>query len=257
VVVAAVVALVQLDAAKTGKPSLIAIAVTSTAVYAQTAVAWVTGGVRAAGAGIGDAPHLYSDNASLRTRLASLEAENGRLREALALAPDARAIAEIAARESGGISATIVGYDPENLVRTIVLDRGAEAGIARDDGVIDDAGVVGRVVAVTPATSTVLLLTDGGSKVPAVVQRGRWWGIATGTNGRVRLQYVSQDARLRVGDRIVTGAGRSFRAGIPIGRITRVDHPEGSLYQTAVVEPVVVFGRLTRVLVLPPANRAR
>lgn len=255
VAVAAAIALVQLDSAKTGKPSIIAIVVTSTAVYAQGAVAAISGGVSGLGTTLADAPHLYADNAALRARERVLRSENERLREALARSPEARAIAETIARgETGGIEATTIGYDPENLSRTIVLDRGSDAGVARDDGVIDESGVVGRVVDVTPATSTVLLVTDGASKVPAVVQRGRWWGIATGTNARVRLQFVSQDAKLAVGDRVVTGAGRSFRAGIPIGRITRVDHPEGALYQTALVEPAVIFGRISRVLVLPQAT---
>jgi cell shape-determining protein MreC len=49
----------------------------------------------------------------------------------------------------------------------------------------------------------------------------------------------------------VTGEGRSFHAGLVIGKITRVDHPEGALYQTAVVEPAVPFGRLSHVAVLP------
>ncbi|GAC1302513.1 MAG: rod shape-determining protein MreC [Vulcanimicrobiaceae bacterium] len=256
-IVAAVIALVQLDAAKNGRPSLIAVAVSSIAVYAQSGATALGNVARDVATTIGDAPRLSADNAALRARSRTLQAENDRLREALAQVPEARAIAELAASEPGSIAATTIGYDPENVSRTIVLDRGANAGVARDDGVIDAAGVVGRIVDVTPATSTVLLVTDGASKVPAVVQRGRWWGIATGTSARLRLQYVSQDAKLKIGDRIVTGAGRSFRAGIPIGTITRVVHPEGSLYQTALVEPAVTFGRISRVLVLPRFENVR
>ena len=48
----------------------------------------------------------------------------------------------------------------------------------------------------------------------------------------------------------MTGEGRSFHAGLAIGRITEIDHPEGSLYQTAVIQPAVAFGRLAHVLVL-------
>jgi len=247
--VAALVALVQLDAAKSGKPSLIAVAVTSVAVWTQSAVAATASAVGNAGATIEEAPRLYADNADLRARNDALRSENDRLREALAAAPDAAALARVAARQDG-IAATTIGYDPENASRTITIDRGSEAGVRRDDGVIDDDGVVGRVVETTPFTSSVLLLTDGASKVPAVVQRGRWWGIATGTNSRVRLEYVSQDARLTVGDAVVTGEGRSFHAGLLIGRIAAVDHPEGALYQSAVVEPAVAFGRLGRVLVI-------
>ena len=251
-IVASSIALIQLESLKTGKPSVIAVAVASVAVYAQSATAAVQGVARGAAASVADAPRLAAQNQALRDKNRTLRLENERLREALAAAPDATAIADANARFGPGVEATVVGYDPEALSRTVTLDRGALAGIKSNDGVLDDDGVVGRVVATAPLSSTVLLVTDGASKVPAIVQRGRWWGIATGTNTSVRLEYVSQDAKLKVGDAVVTGEGRSFRAGLVIGSVTRIDHPEGALYQTALVTPSVAFGRLSHVLVVSP-----
>jgi rod shape-determining protein MreC len=256
VIVTALIALVQLDSAKTGKPSLIAIAIGSTALFLQSAIATTSGAVASAGSGLADAPRLYAENGELRARNHALEQENARLNEALAQAPEARAIAAAAAERPGSVVASTIGYDPENVFEEITLDRGSNAGIRPEDGVTNADGVVGRVVAVTPLESTVLLVTDGSSKVPAVVQRGRWWGIATGTSGRIRLEYISQDAKLKIGDLVVTGAGRSFAAGLPLGRITRVDHPEGALYQTAVVAPAVAFGRLSQAIVSPQPHGA-
>jgi len=252
VIVAAAVAFVQIDAQKAGKASPIAVVVSSLAIVAQTAVTTAVGGVREAGEALLNVPNLAGRNRSLTAQSRRLQKENERLREALAAAPAAQAIAQAAAQEPGGIVAGAIGYDPESVSRTVVLDRGAGAGVKLDDGVVNEDGVVGRIVNVEPLESSVLLLTDGGSKVPAVVQRGRWWGIATGTNSRIALEYVSQDAKLRVGDRVVTGEGRSFAAGRPIGRIIRIEHPMGALYQTAIIEPAVAFGRLTRVLVVAP-----
>ncbi|MBD5635564.1 MAG: rod shape-determining protein MreC [Candidatus Eremiobacteraeota bacterium] len=255
-IVTALIALVQLDAAKSGKPSIFAIAASASAYYLQDALAASSGALRNAGSGLADAPRLYAENGALRERNRTLVADNARLSEALARVPESVAIEREREREGTGIVASTIGYDPENVFRQITIDRGSDAGIRPDDGVVNEDGVVGRVVAVLPFESTVLLVTDGASKVPAVVQRGRWWGIATGTSGRIRLQYVSQDAKLKVGDVVVTGEGRSFHAGLPIGRITRVDHPEGALYQSAVVEPAVQFGRLSRVLTLPQPGAA-
>jgi len=250
VIVAAAIALIQLDSLKTGKPSVIAVAVTSIAVFAQEAGAAAGTFARGAAASVANAPRLAEQNAELREKDRLLRIENARLREALAAAPDARAIAALAEQTGAGTLATIVGYDPESVSRSVTIDRGSLAGIAPGDGVMSDGGVVGRVVAVAPLSSTVLLVTDGASKVPAVVERGRWWGIATGTNTAIRLEYVSQDAKLKLGDIVVTGEGRSFHAGLEIGRITSVDHPDGALYQTAIVTPSVAFGRLAHVLVL-------
>ena len=248
-IVAALVALIQLNSAKTGKPSIIAVAVTSTVVFAQEAVSGIGNGARGLGTTLGDAPNLYRQNGELKSENASLQRENERLRERMAEQPDVRAVLD-AANVRPGIVANTVGFDPENVSRSIVIDRGSNAGVRRDMGVIDADGVVGRVVAVDPMTSTVLLVTDIASKVPAVIQHGRWWGIATGTNSRIRMNYVSQDAKIKRGDTVVTGEGRSFHAGLLIGKIAEIDHPDGSLYQTAVVEPAVAFGRLAHVVVL-------
>jgi len=251
IVVAALIALVQIDAARSGRPSFFSSAATAVFGFFQTGL---SAGVDATRNGVGsllDAPHLAGENATLAERNRALEAQNARLREALSAAPDAAAIERVAAREPSGILAATIGFDPENQSRIVTLDKGALAGVRIDAGVLGATGVVGRVVVVEPFTSKVLLLTDAASKVPAVVQRGRWWGIATGTNTRVQLQYVSQDAKLRRGDLVVTGEGRSFHAGLPIGRILQVFHSEGALYQTALVEPAVAFGRLGHVLVLP------
>jgi rod shape-determining protein MreC len=176
------------------------------------------------------------------------------LREAIAQSPAAAAIDRALAGHPGGIEAAAIGYDPENTSRIVTIDKGAQAGVEREAGVIDGDGTVGRVIEVDPFTSKVLLVTDPASKVPAVVQRGRWWGIATGTNSHIVLQYVSQDAKLAVGDAVVTGRGRSFAAGVALGTIASISHPDGALYQTAVLQPAVSFGRLDRVVVLPKAG---
>jgi len=251
IIVAALIALVQIDAARSGRPSFFSSGATAVFGFFQTGLSAGLDATRNAAGSFLDAPHLVGENAALAERNRALEAENARLREALSTQPDAAAIERVAARVPGGVVAATIGFDPENQSRIVTIDKGAHAGVRVDSGVIGEAGVVGRVIGVEPFTSKVLLLTDATSKVPAVVQRGRWWGIATGTNTRVQLQYVSQDAKLRRGDVVVTGEGRSFHAGVPIGRIIAIFHSEGALYQTAVVEPAVAFGRLGRVLVLP------
>ena len=84
------------------------------------------------------------------------------------------------------------------------------------------------------------------------VQRGRWRAIAVGTLSTVKLRFVSQDAKLRAGDAVVTGEGRSFRAGVLVGHIARVDPAAaGALDQSAIVQPAANLGALTRVLVVP------
>ena len=224
--------------------------VTSATLAFQGALSATGDGLRSFAGAVADAPHLYKENAELRAADAALRAENLRLQSALDAVPDGAALTDAAVRTPGGIRAATVGFDPENQSRIVTLDRGSLAGVKMESGVVAADGVVGRVIEVEPFSSKVLLAIDPASRVPAVVSRGRWWGIAVGTDSRIELRYVSQDAPLKVGDEVVTGAGRSFGAGVALGKIARLDRVEGALYQNALVEPAVAFGRLHEVLVL-------
>ncbi|MEO7201192.1 MAG: rod shape-determining protein MreC [Candidatus Tumulicola sp.] len=249
IIVAAVIALVQIDAAREHTQSPLAQIVVSPVAVAQSAVTAVVGAGRSATGAIVALPGLENDNARLKRDNASLTAENARLHElAAAYAAEAGVRATVAAY--GGVEARVVGFPPENEVRTVTIDRGSGSGIRMDDGVVTQDGAVGRIAAVGPLTSTVVLITDFSSRIPAIVRRGRWWGIAHGNITSVRMDFVSQDAPLRAGDIIVTGEGRSFHSGVPIGTVRSVDRGDATLYQTAVVKPAVDLGALDRVVVI-------
>ncbi len=249
---AALVALLQLDFARAGRTSPLTATVTAVSTYLQLAATAVVNGVRSGFTTVVRTPGLATDNGRLRGENAALRAQNDELRERLARLPAANDLAAAKLAHPDGIEATVIGYDPEASLRIVTIDRGAKDGIRRDDGVVTGAGVAGRIAEVAPFSSKVLLVTDATSKLPAVVQHGRWWAIAVGTSTRVKLQYVSQDAKLRVGDRVVTGEGRSFHAGVLIGRIKQIEPVSaGALDQTAIVQPAADLSALSHVVVLP------
>jgi rod shape-determining protein MreC len=252
IVIASLIALIQIEAARSGRPGAIAVAVQSAAVWVESGIAWMGAGARSSAAAVRSLPGLASENRDLRTELHAERLKSAQLSEALAQQPDALNLLRAQLRFPAGVPARVVAYDPENVAQTVTIDRGSRAGVHSGAGVVTDDGVVGRVLAETPFASTVQLVTDATSKIPAVVQRGRWWGIATGVpqSGQIALEYLSQDAKLRIGDVVVSGEGRSFHAGIRIGRIVKIFYPQGALYQTAILTPAVPFGRLDRVLVL-------
>ena len=252
VILAALIALLQLDFARAGRTSPLTVTVTSVSAYLQLATAWIVNGVRGIADTVARTPGLAAENGRLRTQNAALLRDNDELNEKLARMPTAQDIVAARLAHPDGIEATVIGYDPEAATHVITIDRGAKDGVHRDDGVVTGRGVVGRIVEVSPLSSKVLLVTDATSKLPAVVQKGRWWAIAVGTSTRVKLQYVSQDAKLHVGDRVVTGEGRSFHAGVLIGRIKQVEPAAaGALDQSAIIQPAADLGALSRVVVLP------
>lgn len=242
-------ALLQINAQRSGTTSPIAAIAGSATFFAQSGVTALSRGVRDAIATVVSFPTVVSDDAKLRDRNLQLERQNVQLRQLAGADASQRAL-QPALDLYGGIEARVIGFPPENESRAVTIDKGSAAGVRRDDGVLAGTGVVGRVDSVTPLTSTVLLVTDYTSRIPAIVRRGGWWGIARGNLTSVTIEYVEQDAPLRNGDVVVTGEGRSFHSGIPIGTITNVQRGSSLLYQTAVLAPAVDLGALDRVVVI-------
>jgi len=186
----------------------------------------------------------------LRTRNQRLVEENDRLAELASASAQQSALRPVVDLYHG-IEARVIGFPPENESRAVTIDKGSLAGVRADEGVVAAGGAVGRVIAVAPLSSTVVLVTDYTSRIPAVVRRGRWWGIARGNLTSVVDDYIEQDAPLRVGDVVVTGEGRSFHSGVPIGTVTQVERGTATLYQTVVLQTSVDLGALDRVVVVP------
>ena len=123
--------------------------------------------------------------------------------------------------------------------------------------IVDETGVIGRVVDVQPATCLVMLLTDPDSRVAALVERSRETGLLVGQgSGRCAFTYVAADADLREGDRIVTaGLGGPFPKGLLLGTVAHLTRDELSGSATASVIPAARLNRLEEVLCLSPSTR--
>lgn len=254
IIVAALIAVVQIVAERNGVASPISVAGTSVLSFLQNASQSTVNGVRGTASSIAQLPQLRAENQSLAARNERLAQQNAQLHEQVSAYQQVTALRPVLATYANSLTARVIGYPPEEDLRTVTIDRGSRAGVHKNDGVLAADGVVGVVQEVDPLTSKVLLITDYTSRVPAVVRQGRSWGIVRGNLNTVRMEFIAQDAPLRVGDVVVTGEGRTFHSGAAIGTVTKVDRSDASLYQTAVVQPAVDLGALDRVVVVPHAR---
>jgi rod shape-determining protein MreC len=210
--------------------------------------------------GIGDLWDHYvalqgveEENRQLRKEVEYLQEQNSQLREAAAATERLTALLEFKAQALPTmIAAQVIGLDTGNWYRTLILNKGRSDGIEPDMGVITSAGVVGRIVKTTAATSVVLLVTDPNNAIAGLIQRTRDEGIVEGTTqGMARLKYIPLLSSVRAGDRVVTsGLVGGFPRGLAIGTITTIDKEEGALFQSAELTPEVDANRVEEVLVI-------
>jgi rod shape-determining protein MreC len=196
---------------------------------------------------------VWEENQQLRKEIEWLRGQNNQLRESATAT--ARLTALLQFKEQAlptMVAAQVIGRDATNRYRAIILNKGESDGIKSDMGVITPAGVVGRVVKTTGASSVVLLVTDPNNAIAGLIQRTRDEGIVEGTQqGLAQMKYIPLLSTLRDGDRVVTsGLVGGFPRGLAIGTITRIDKQEGELFQSAELMPEVDVGRVEEVLVI-------
>ncbi|MCP1334995.1 rod shape-determining protein MreC [Futiania mangrovi] len=169
---------------------------------------------------------VYEENARLReenTRLLAWQSVALRLEQENAAL---RALGRYDAMETATFaSARVVADAGGPFARTLLLDQGSEAGIARGDAVVAAAGLIGRVVQVGRTSARVLLLTDLNSHVPVMVEQTRDRGMLTGRNAPLpRLDFLTGDTPPARGARLLTsGDGGVFPPNLPVGTVKSID----------------------------------
>jgi rod shape-determining protein MreC len=196
---------------------------------------------------------VQEENQQLRKEIEWLRGQQSQLRESVAATERLTALLQFKEQALPAmVAAQVIGRDATNRYRAIILNKGEGDGIKPDMGVVTPAGVVGRVVKTTGASSVVLLVTDPSNAIAGLIQRTRDEGVVEGTQqGLAQMKYIPLLSTVRDGDRVVTsGLVGDFPRGLVIGTITRIDKQEGALFQSAELMPEVDIGRVEEVLVI-------
>jgi len=194
------------------------------------------------------------DNQALRSELDRLKVRNteleGRAREADRLAAilnfrQAHADVPMAA-------ARVIGGSPDSGSLVVNIDRGSRDGIRRDMGVITSDGVVGKILAVYPDISQVLLLGDKDSGVGALLADTRTQGVVRGSGKpELSMDYVSNDAKVSAGETVLTsGQDRIFPKDLPVAIVAVAAPDRKAPFMKILLRPAAHLDRLEEVLVL-------
>jgi len=189
--------------------------------------------------------HLRQEIARLQTQLTEFHEaylENQRLRRLLDFKNAVKAEA---------IPAQVVVHDPSGWFQTLIVDKGALDGVGADMPVVNDEGVVGRVMDVSEHYARVVLITDPASAIDGMIERNRMRSVLAGKDASsCLLKYVRGNFDVQIGDLIITsGKDGIFPKGLRLGRVKRVRKDPVALFQIIEVEPAVRLGALEEVLI--------
>ena len=153
------------------------------------------------------------------------------------------------------IFAEIIGESADNNHDISLINRGSNQLVQRNYVVLRKEGLVGRIQSVSPFQSSVQLITDHRSRVPALIQRNRIRGLIYGTHEGLEMRQINQHANIKIGDRVISsGLGGLYPKGLLIGWVKEIQHQKHELFKTAIVDSAVDFNQIEEVFVIVPSK---
>jgi len=170
--------------------------------------------------------------------------ENRRLRELLKLRETQHSTVAAARVISRGI-----GYREY----TLVLDKGAKDGVAKDMTVMTPLGLTGKIISVSDSFSSMLWISDINFSAAVRTREGRREGVLAGTGSRAcLLKYVPYEDEIKPGDVVITsGLDAFYPQGIPVGYVSKVDEKGiGGNFQYIEITPFQDPAKMEEVLIV-------
>ncbi|MBL0317991.1 MAG: rod shape-determining protein MreC [Alphaproteobacteria bacterium] len=165
---------------------------------------------------------LRSENERLRienTRLRNValtatyvQAENKQLRELLKVPPELKPTY---------ITALVVSSTTGNYVRSATINVGKDNGVEEGQIVINEYGLVGRIIEVGKHSARILLIHDVQSRIPVISSVSQERAIAAGMDGdNLMLMFVPDETHIAPGEIVYTsGDGHYFPQGLIVGKV--------------------------------------
>ncbi len=177
-------------------------------------------------------------------KLWDLKSENEFLRRALNLGAEAK---------KKIVLANVLAFDPFQAGDSLLINKGAGAGVRVGDAVILSGNVlVGKIKEVGPKDSRVILITSAQSRVTAVSEDGGAKGVMVGSaSGALNLDLVLKETQLRQGQVLITsGLDGFFERGFLVGEVDQVASNDSAPFQKASVRPFFDLRDLKQVFIV-------
>ncbi len=193
-----------------------------------------------------------TENRELRLMIQKFDIERNRFREILAENSRLNALLELKENSSCSMTAAaVIAGNTADWSHTVTINKGSRDGMAVNMAVIGAHGLAGRIYAVSPESSKVLLITDFKSSVAVRLQTSREQAIMDGGGDSCTLKYVHKDSPVQLGERVITsGLDGIFPEGIAVGVVQKIKQLDYGIFQEVTLIPSERLNSLEEALVV-------
>jgi rod shape-determining protein MreC len=169
---------------------------------------------------INDLVYLYTENQDLREENKSLSKWKDLALELLAENEELKKLLNSSKEQNQKfVSSKVITNSGGSYVKTITINVGSNDGVRVGNPVINNWGMIGRIVEIGRNSSRVLLTTDINSQIPVYFENSLHKAILVGKNSDLlELKFLKKRVYLQDEERLMTsGEGGILPRGIPVG----------------------------------------
>lgn len=205
-------------------------------------------GIQDASKSISELLNTYSENQKLKKQVDNLatrevqnqvlQRENKKLKQELKL--------KNSLTDFKLITASVTSRAPSSWQNAVIINKGSLSGIKKNQAVVSQHGLVGRVFEVNATTSKVELISNSNSSsdqfaTQVLAKSGAVNGLITGYSKKANLLTMGQitsQKKIKKGNRVITsGLGGNSPAGLLVGKVVKVEKNDNGLSTAVLIKP--------------------
>lgn len=249
--------LMAYDAKTTSQERVIRVWTQAVANFVQSPVTSVTSSVNGFFQSIVNLRSAQSENDKLKEQIQQLQVEVHQSQE---LAKENQSLKSLLKLKSESkidvLPAQIIGRDPSLWFDSAIINRGSLDGVKLNMPIINNGGLIGRVVAVSPITAQISLITRERSALGGVIgELGASNAIgvvaANGKRETLEMNYIPGTIEVQPGEIVyTTGQDGIYPAGLKIGEVVEVKPGSATVTQQIYIKPTAELYAMEEVAVL-------
>jgi rod shape-determining protein MreC len=256
--------LMAYDAKTTSQERVIRVWTQAIANFVQSPVTSITSGVTGYFQSISNLRSAQTENDALKQRVQELEVEVQKSEDLVKENERLKGLLELKTEAKYKIlPAQIIGRDPSLWFDSAIINRGSLAGVKLNMPIVNNGGLIGRVIAVSPITAQINLVTKEKSGLGGVIGElgtSNALGVVSGNGARELLEmgYIPGTIEVQVGEMVyTTGQDGIYPAGLKIGEVAEVRPGSATVPQQIFIKPSAKLYSMEEVAVLlyePPVK---
>jgi len=249
--------LMAYDAKTASQERVIRVWTQAVANFVQSPVTSITSSVTNYFQSISSLRSAQSENDQLKQRVQELEVEVQKKEELAKENESLKALLELKTEAKYKIlPAQIIGRDPSLWFDSAIINRGSLDGVKLNMPIVNNGGLIGRVIAVSPITAQINLVTKDKSGLGGVIGTlgtSNAIGVvnANGKRELLEMGYIPGTVEVQVGEMVyTTGQDGLYPAGLKIGEVVEVRPGSATVTQQIFIKPGAKLYSMEEVAVL-------